>query len=81
MGHSGEALILLMPHERRYIELLAGRGIVLQVSLTQLSLNRTVSFPVHQYPPNTYPCAQEELLGAALRWLPPPPEREARNSE
>ena len=32
MGHSGEALILLMPHERRYIELLAGRGIVLQAS-------------------------------------------------
>ena len=24
---------------------------------------------------------QEELLGSALRWLPPPPEKEARNSK
>ena len=31
MGHSGEALVLLMPHERKYVELLAKRGIILQV--------------------------------------------------
>jgi hypothetical protein len=53
MGHNGEALLVLMPHERDYVQLLAARGITLQ----------------------------EESLVGALRWLPPPPEREARNSE
>ncbi|GAX79754.1 hypothetical protein CEUSTIGMA_g7195.t1 [Chlamydomonas eustigma] len=51
MGHNGEALLVLMPHEKEYVQLLAARGISLQ----------------------------EESLAGALRWLPPPPEREARN--
>jgi hypothetical protein len=29
MGHGGEALLLLMPHERPYVDLLATRGIAL----------------------------------------------------
>ena len=33
MGHSGEALIFLMPHERLYVELLSKRGITLQVGV------------------------------------------------
>ena len=53
MGHGGEAVLLLMPHERPYVDMLASRGISLA----------------------------EESLAAALRWLPPPPEREARHSE
>jgi len=36
MGHSGEALIFLMPHERRYVELLAKRGIALQVGAADI---------------------------------------------
>lgn len=29
MGHSGEALLFLMPHERPYVEVLSKRGISL----------------------------------------------------
>lgn len=29
MGHTGEAMLMLMPHERPYVELLAAKGIKL----------------------------------------------------
>ena len=53
MGHGGEAVILLMPHEKPYVDMLASRGVTLR----------------------------EESLEGALRWLPPPPESEAKHSK